>query len=111
MTFVSLDCSECIDDLDKWKEWIDQYRNKVNFVLYYNTSDEVRKRYVCEEYSELSNYMVFDENNRFLKDNGMRNLSRIFCTLLLDKSNNVLLVGNPFSGDELGALYRNLLEK
>ena len=60
---------------------------------------EINKKEIHFEYP-----VIFDTNNEFQKSNNLAQ-NNIFHTMLLNKSNKVILIGNPINNTKLKELY------
>ena len=111
--YDSVTCSSCeLSELWKWKAFMDEdLREKANCLFIFSPStineDEIRT------YLNLYPFpwpVYIDTDNLFA--NGNKNIlpsEKIFHTFMLDKEDNVTLIGNPIKSYELKKLYEETL--
>ena len=112
--YTSEDCSTCkVASLDSWLQYRGLY-NEFDFGLYIilrpladkqKTEEqiEVMKRQLDGEMLKYSIYI--DNNDSYAVRNKTVADNPLFGTLLLDKNNNVVMVGNPVSNPKVNELF------
>lgn len=112
LTIVSGECSSCIETLSKWELFIDSINtfSKVQLIVIVETTDISHF---------LSNYLSFIPDNiqlyfdvslNLLLNNKLPN-DWTLRTFLLDKSNSILLIGNPIYNRQIYNLYLNRIKE
>ena len=100
----SAECSSCtLNNLDRWDEWIDFADNKnskfaIIFVIQPKTGDKFFIRRKTENLSRRfykRTPFYIDNDGMFLKRNFRKKIPAVMQTMLLNKSNMVIYVGNP----------------
>ena len=108
----SAGCTECHLSLDEWSVTIREMKflnEDVSFIFIVNNSSESVIRSLLSKHR--FNYPVFiDKNDSFFKLNSLTNEHR-FQVFLLDKKNNILLVGDPVRNDEIWKLYKTAVNR
>ena len=106
VTRINGNCYSCLSRLKNWKPFVEEVNNKYNIpvFIYMVISDssiytEINKKEIHFEYP-----VIFDTNNEFQKSNNLAQ-NNIFHTMLLNKSNKVILIGNPINNTKLKELY------
>ncbi len=90
------------------------FKYKVPVVLICNSKDEFELLKFIVESGGIKNYpypFFFDRMNKYLKLNKFMENSSDFETILTDKNNNILLVGNPIHSKRVKNLYINEVQK
>ncbi len=105
-TFVDGGCAACIDDLIKWKNWVTQYKQDIEFLFFVYAFDKQAMSYIDSSKVKMDHPLIFDPKKSFLIKNNLPPDKKMFQTFLLDKDNNVLLVGNPLFNNKLAELYK-----
>lgn len=115
VTYIdSIGCIACKLKMHLWKDLIKEFenvsQNNISFVFIINSKDNKEINYILEE-SEFEYPVCFDKNDLFNKTNNFpKNIE--LQTFLLDKDNNVILVGNPLFSISIKNLYlRQISEK
>jgi hypothetical protein len=111
ITHVNGECGTCIQELNEWAEFIKPFNTKINFVPVVYTSDILyfKETMIPQLKSNYSLYL--DTKDDFLHNNELHKYKKIFRTLLLDKNNNPILVGNPIYSKNLKKLYKEEINK
>ena len=106
----SVGCTECHLSLGEWSVKIREMKviNKnLSFVFIVNNSSELVIRSLLNK--NRFDYPVFiDHNNSFYKLNSLKKDHR-FQVFLLDRENNILLIGDPIRNDAIWELYKKTL--
>lgn len=104
-------CVSCDLRIDQWKKFVKEIdtlsNEKVDFLFYFfpkkeNNLTELFKR------ENFKNEVYIDYNDKINSINKFPSNMKYQC-FLLDKNNNVLLVGNPTLNDNVWELYKNTI--
>lgn len=108
----SAECAECKLSLDEWYVKIREMKfvNKdVAFVFIINSSSDSLINSLLKKHR--FDYPIFiDKSNSFFDLNSLGGDHR-FQVFLLDKENNIMLVGDPIRNDRIWKLYKEKLNK
>ncbi|TAL68748.1 MAG: hypothetical protein EPN88_06975 [Bacteroidetes bacterium] len=108
LTLVSGDCMSCIENLNKWSHFLDSLRSfsDIKLVVIIITSD--LDRFIKDFYPLINDdfTLYIDVAFNFLITYQMPE-DLTLRTFLLDKTNKVLLIGNPIYRNEIKRLYIN----
>ncbi len=112
---VKASCGTCISHIDKWNDLVPEFsKYKVPIILICNSDDQFELiQYFCES-GKIKNFFYpffFDKKNEFAKKNKFMEASRDFETVLTDKDNNILLLGNPVHSKSILDLYLKEIKK
>lgn len=105
----SKSCSICyMKSIYKWDDFI--YVNEETKNVEYFFIIDVRGQNIDELKNALdkiffSQNIYFDTNGIFISKNKHISDNQLYHTFLLDKNNNIVLVGNPINNQEMGKLY------
>ncbi len=110
-TYINGDCSVCISELSIWKEWVIKDSCSVQFLFFFHSTDSLRLDYIIKNYFNIEYPLIYDKESKYLSINDIKKDDKMFQTFLLDKDNNVLLVGNPLLNKKLADLYKREIEK
>ena len=113
VTRINGNCHICIYELDQWKqELIKKFGDKnVQFIFYLYTDNY--KDFRNNLYYKISGTypLLIDTTNAFIRDNDLPQMDKRFHTFLLNKQNEVLLVGNPLFSPKIKNLYLKEINK
>ena len=100
-----------VGKLDRWLRYSGYYDKHLEFLVIIspsNNSDRaiIQQREVLE-YSEKNRIVKirFDVNNDFFKANAKIVGNEVYRTLLLDKNNKIVMVGDPMSNESINKLF------
>lgn len=112
ITFISGDCSPCIQKLYEWVTFhneIERYNEpQILFIIQY-----VNVYSFIEKYKQEIPYnytLVFDPDNKIFLYNHFQT-ERIFQTVLLNPDNRIIIIGNPVYNKKLKELYITKLKE
>lgn len=113
LSYVDVTCSVCIFEIDKWKAFYDSSAKKdfdVKLVFHAHDKFEYIK-YLCENKSIKPFPFPFylDTAQRYAKLNPVLKKDASDKTVVVDKSGQVVLQGNPLHADSTRVKYKNLL--
>ncbi len=112
---VNASCGSCITHINLWNKLITEFsKYKVPVILVCNSDDQFELiKYVCEtgKLKSFSYPFFLDNRNEFVKTNKFMAKSKNFETVLTDRNNTILLMGNPMVSKEINALYLKEIQK
>lgn len=112
---IDASCGTCIENLKAWNNLIPEFNMKNVEVILICTSDnnfELLKYYFeSKEIASFSHPLLLDHNNDYLLQNEFMSKSKNFETVLTDKNNEILLLGNPNYSIKIKELYFNEIKK
>lgn len=105
----STGCTTCKIDFDKWKAFIGEFadNDSVRFVFYIHAKQK-REVKIALKNTRFDYPVCLDYEDIFNKTNDLP-LYDQFQTLLLDKDNKVVCVGNPVQNGNVKELYLNII--
>lgn len=104
-------CETCISNwLKIWNMVSDNKLLDTELVIIIPNNNPNGVQQLLQKY-HLPNKILLDKDNTFLKKNGLENLLARNRTFLLDKKNNIILVGEPFNHPELMDLYSSTITR
>ena len=103
----SIGCTDCKLKLDRWKEFMEEVQKqsdkKVSFLFFFHSKDKKELRFLTRQ-SDFIYPVCFDEKDDFNALNRFP-VDITFQTLLLNKDNKVITVGNPVHHPKVKELY------
>lgn len=107
VTNIRGDCYKCIAEIESWQnEFINHVDTSyVKFYFYVTTIDYFNFLNNLYPAFALNYPIIIDHNDTYLTSNNLIDLNEEFHTFLLDKSNNVVLIGNPLHYSDLKQFY------
>jgi len=112
VTFVNGDCPSCVNELDLWENILPEFskNDSVTLLIYlYSSNFDYLKR-TCKVLSDPSVIVLMDQKKTFYIRNNLPE-NKLFHTFLINKNDEILLVGNPIRSKQLENLYLKLLER
>ncbi len=106
LTFISGDCTPCIQQLFDWAKFHDELEDYDNVQLFF-IMQSVDHSYFMQMYRQNipDNYsLVFDPGNDFIRCNKLPS-EKIFQTILINSENRIIIIGNPIFNEKLNDLY------
>lgn len=101
---IDADCFTCVEDFILWKKIIDEIKGfNIEFLFYLHTSDLV----VTKQYLKRWNFyypIILDKTNIFHTSNNISE-EKMFRAMLLDKNNEVTIIGNPTINNTIKEFY------
>ena len=117
MTYLSSDgCTSCKMRLRVWNEFLNDIISRsaenISFVMILNPNEQKYEEAVrAIKTSKFNHPVSFDKEDIFIRTNHLPD-DEIYHTVLLDKDNRVLVVGNPTSNPKIKELYlRHMLNE
>lgn len=106
-------CSTClISTLDKWNSFIDSTENKykIKYIFIVNPKyDKLWQTQLSVRHSTLIARIYIDSMGNFRKSNPQIPDNHKYHTMLIDSTNNVVLVGNPLDNTDIRTLFLKIL--
>lgn len=102
---IDIDCSSCLNKIEFWEKFSILTKEKVPILFYINAFDgnNISKR--IDKLTSLE--WVYDKEQLFVAINGLYDTR--FQTVLTDKNNKVILIGDPSENKKLEQLYINTI--
>ena len=113
ITRIDGSCGKCVNDLMRWDEEIireiDTSLVKIHIFIY---TEELSyfTNVICPDIA-LNHPLFIDTLNRFVINNDLPRFDNRFHTFLLDRNNNIILIGSPLYSRDLKTLYLDEIEK
>jgi hypothetical protein len=112
-SYINASCGTCILDIELWNNLIPEFRNyKTSIILIIGSEDRFELlKYLCES-GEIKTFhypFILDRKNEFLNLNEFMNEIDAFETVLTDKENNILMMGNPIINKNIKKLYLEMI--
>jgi hypothetical protein len=112
---INASCPTCVRDIRLWNNIaIDFEKYKVPVILICESDDDFELfKYILEtgEIKKFSYPFFLDVNRVFSKHNKFMKESPHFETILTDRENNILLLGNPIRSKEMKDLYMKIIKE
>ena len=110
ITYIDGDCSVCIAELYKWKEFLkinfDNLENvQVMFII--NSLNYPYFEYNVEKL-DLHLPFYYDSINSYITNNNIEDYE--LYTLLLNKENEITLIGSPIDNPSMQGLYKKIIK-
>lgn len=107
VTSIDAGCTTCLSKFDYWTEFmnrIDSLSSRKVSIMLYVYSDFYDRQRIEEFMKERWSYLwAYDYNYEFLDKNELHDDR--FQALILDESNIIKLIGNPYLNEEMEKLY------
>jgi hypothetical protein len=106
-------CGKCINDIKRWEEEIIREidTNFVNIHIIIYTDDPSNfTNVICPEI-DIIYPLLIDTLNSFVINNDLPRFDNRFHSFLLDRNNNIILIGSPLHSRKLKTLYLDEIEK
>lgn len=114
-TYINASCGICIDNIKSWSDFLAELNEyRVPIILIFKSDDNFQSiQYLCEsgEVDFFPYPFFFDKNNEYEKLNKFMDGIKDFETVLTDKNNNILLLGNPIRLKATKDLYLKEIKK
>lgn len=108
VTCIDARCSTCLNELGLWNEYIEDNQDFNVDYLFFLKIDDFKKVEYFLKHIDFKYPVIIDENNTFFNQNSLPK-DKTLHTFLIDRTNNILLVGNPAKIPSLNKLFRNFL--
>lgn len=108
-TYVNASCGTCIQDIELWNNLIPDFKkHKTSIILILGSQDRFELlKYLCES-GEINGFdypFLLDRENEFINLNEFMLEIDAFETVLTDRENNILMMGNPIINKNIKELY------
>ncbi len=113
ITRIDGNCGKCINDIKRWNEEIIKKIDTsfVNIHIFiYTDNPSYFTKHICPEIA-IDYPLLIDTLNRFVISNDLPRFDNRFHSFLLDKNNNIILIGSPLHNSDLKTLYLGEIEK
>jgi hypothetical protein len=99
-SLINTSCSTCLEEINKWDSFaskLKKYKIPVILICKSNKDNFELLKYLCEtkKIKKFAYPFFLDINDDYVNKNPFMNASRDFETVLTDKNNSILLIGNP----------------
>ena len=112
---INASCGDCVQNIKEWKKLSLEFRKyNIPIILICQSTDDfglLKYTYNASSDFSLNTHFFLDSNNEFLKLNTFMNKSDHFETVLTNKKNEIILMGNPTKSNEIKNLYINEFKK
>ncbi len=114
-SYINTSCGSCIASVDLWNKFslrIKKYKIPVVLVCGSNDNFEMFK-YFCEtaEIADFPYPFLLDSKGEYIKLNEFMAINSNFKTVLVNKDNSIVLLGDPTQSKEMEVLYLNEIKK
>ncbi|WP_417941939.1 hypothetical protein [Flavobacterium sp. RS13.1] len=114
-SYVNTSCSTCLDEIKEWNSFalkLKKYKTPIILVCKTRDNFELLK-YLCETKKiKTFDYPFFlDIKEHYINKNPFMNASSDFETVLTDRNNSILLIGNPLHSEIIKQLYLSKIQK
>jgi len=113
ITRIDGSCGKCVNDIKRWDEEIIRVidTSLVNIhIIIYTDDPSYFTNAICPEIA-LNYPLLIDTLNLFVINNDLPRFDNKFHSFLLDRNNNIILIGSPLHNWELKTLYLDEIEK
>lgn len=114
LSLINGGCGSCIEDLTRWKSFMRNIdTSMVGFIFLVYSEDGIISKQEFKNKDSLYiklNYPYYDDLNYELFSKNNFPKKRIFQTFLLNKKNEVQIIGNPLISSEISTLYKNTID-
>ncbi len=113
MTIIDASCGTCIEEFDKWKDFMKSTDTTlVGYVfLLYSNDDLMTFESTNANYLQFTYPYFNDKKNEVITKNGFNLEQKNNNTFLLNKKNEIILVGNPIYSNSVSKLYLKEISK
>jgi hypothetical protein len=112
---LNTSCGSCITEINFWNTLSEDFKKYNTPIIFICRSDDKFEliKYLCEsgKIDKFPYPFFFDEKDEFYKLNGFMKKSDHFETVLTDKNNRILLMGNPLHSKRIKELYLKEIQK
>jgi hypothetical protein len=110
---INASCGACIGQIKKWDSYAKQTKAKV-FLILSSEDNFFMFKYLCDSMVDMRSFQhpfFFDTQNKFVSLNPFMKNSVHFETVLTDRKNNILLMGNPILSKKIKDLYETTIRE
>lgn len=107
MTIINASCGTCIEEFKKWNDFMKTTDTTlVGYVfLLYSNDDLMTFENTNANYLQFPYPYFNDKENEVIEKNGFNIEQKDYNTFLLNKENEIVLVGNPIYNNSISDLY------
>jgi hypothetical protein len=115
LTYIdSTNCTPCLlNEMHKWNDIIDNTRtngNRVNYIFIFEPkSDQIEDAHFAVESSGLKNRVYLDTASVFRKENKFIPKDSKYHTMLIDKNDSIILIGNPKNNKKVEEIFLDII--
>lgn len=112
---INASCGTCISRINLWSNIVDDFALiKVPIILVLNSDDNFELfKYLCEK-KDIKSFkypFFFDKYKDFINKNKFMKSNKMFETVLVDKNNKIIALGNPAISKTIKDLYIKEIKK
>jgi peroxiredoxin len=112
---INASCATCINHIDQWRDLrhkLDKYNTSI-ILMFHSEDDFEYLKYLCEsgEIKKIQFPLFLDNKNKFIKLNTFMQKHKHFETVLTDKNNYILAMGNPTVSKEIEDIFLKEIKK
>lgn len=112
---INVSCPPCINDIILWDKLSRELQfNNVPVILFCTSKDSfevIQYLFETESVYQFPYPLFFDFNNYYVDKNRFMSYSDHFETVLVDKRNKILLLGNPLLSKDIKKMYSDTIKK
>lgn len=112
---VNVSCGTCIKKIRKWISFIEESKNSnIPVIIVMNSEDNFKLLKYMINSGDITDFpypFFLDKDNEFSKINEFIKNSDGFKTILTDKNNRIILLGNPLQSEKMKELYIREINK
>lgn len=106
VTIISGDCLNCVQSINDWARLIEVFRHNKKVKIFIIVLSDGVDHFIDSYYSNVSiDYPLLIDENYFMLINNELSEKIELRTFLLNKNNDIILVGNPLLGSTVEELY------
>lgn len=115
-SLINTSCATCIEEISKWDSLaskLKKYKIPVILICQSNKDNFELLKYLCEtnKIKKFTYPFFLDLKDLYVHKNPFMKASKDFQTVLTDKDNSILLIGNPIHSEGINELYLKEIEK
>lgn len=115
-SLINSSCSTCLEEINKWDSFaskLKKYKIPVILICKSDKDNFELLKYLCEtnKIKKFSYPFFLDLKDGYVNKNPFMNASGDFETVLTDRDNSILLIGNPLHSEEIKQLYLKEIQK
>ncbi len=104
VTYIDGGCGSCVFELNEWKEFLSSPKLKNVSCLFFVKSYDKKQIALILDEADFSYPVIIDLTNKFYEVNEI-NADKNYQTFLVNKDNEIVLVGNPTYNSQIKKLY------
>jgi len=111
---INVSCGACVMNIDQWSDLIPEFQQyKVPIILICKSDDNfelIKHLDISEQIQKFPYPLFFDKKDNFIKKNSFMHDVHEFRTVLTDRSDNILVMGNPLASKMTKKLYLDFIK-